>query len=187
MNQQICPVLTTYVQVTTIPPHEYVCVLRSYFDVEREVNLFPDNEEENEEDEVEDVEPARKKYIAIFDEQKASGKLFEPAANHPEWKFVMLWQARKMCREYGRRAKYCDPDMFGMYIYNDWCGWGLQELIENFIVAFDKELKKKGDDQLVRMWVVISALALWVNEADMFHFVGMFLHITRDAGTNMVP
>lgn len=35
--------------------------------------------------------------------------------------------------EWYRRASYCDPDNFDMYIYNDWCAWGLQELQENLV------------------------------------------------------
>jgi hypothetical protein len=38
-----------------------------------------------------------------------------------------------MFSEYRRRSTYCDPDNFGMYIYNDFNGWGLQELMENLV------------------------------------------------------
>ena len=45
----------------------------------------------------------------------------------------MQWSGWKMYSDYKRRAGYCDPDAFGMYIYNDFQGWGIQELIENFV------------------------------------------------------
>lgn len=45
----------------------------------------------------------------------------------------MMWESWKMFCDWRRRAKYCDPDNFGMYICNDWYGWGLQELMENLV------------------------------------------------------
>ena len=35
--------------------------------------------------------------------------------------------------EYERRATYTDPDNFDMYIYNDFHGYGFQELLENLV------------------------------------------------------
>jgi len=43
----------------------------------------------------------------------------------------MMWEGYKTFLDYRRRSNYCDPDNFGMYIYNDFHGWGLQELMEN--------------------------------------------------------
>lgn len=44
-----------------------------------------------------------------------------------------MWKAYKSSHEYSLRAKYCDPDNFDMYIYNDFNGYGLVELIENTV------------------------------------------------------
>ena len=35
----------------------------------------------------------------------------------------------------GRKAKYCDPGGFGMELYQDWQGWGVQEILENMVCA----------------------------------------------------
>ena len=42
----------------------------------------------------------------------------------------MTWDAWKKYDTLQRRAKYCDPDNFNMYIYNDWNSWGIQEIME---------------------------------------------------------
>lgn len=38
-----------------------------------------------------------------------------------------------MALDYNRRASYCNPDNFGMHIYNDWEAWGLQELMDDLV------------------------------------------------------
>jgi len=42
-----------------------------------------------------------------------------------------MWKSWEMVCEWKRLASYTDPDNFKMYIYNDFNGYGLQELIEN--------------------------------------------------------
>jgi hypothetical protein len=73
------------------------------------------------------------KYTKMFDETTKSGILFEPANDHPDWKWTILWEGFKNFSDYRRRAKYCNPDLFEMYIYNDFEGWGLMELMENMV------------------------------------------------------
>ncbi|KAF2829727.1 hypothetical protein CC86DRAFT_367670 [Ophiobolus disseminans] len=109
------------------------------------------------------------KYIKDFNEIKSL--ILEPATDHPDYKWVMLWEGFKSFLDYRRRSNYCNPDSFGMYIYNDFNGWGLQELMENQLVAFDATLKKKDDDALKRTWAAVTALGLWLNEVDMGPFV----------------
>jgi hypothetical protein len=68
-----------------------------------------------------------------------------------------------------------------MHIYNDFQGWGLQELAENQvrvlwsalslanafeILEFEAALKKTGDEAFKQMWHPISGLALCLNEID---------------------
>ncbi|KAF2036205.1 hypothetical protein EK21DRAFT_83909 [Setomelanomma holmii] len=59
-----------------------------------------------------------------------------------------------------------------MYIANDFAGYGLQELMENLIVALDASLKKKDNDALKHTWSIVSALSLFLNEGEMDHFFG---------------
>ena len=57
----------------------------------------------------------------------------KPASEHPEWKWVVMDETWMIMTEWHRRASYCDPDNFDMYIYNDWLAWGLNELHENLV------------------------------------------------------
>ena len=73
------------------------------------------------------------KFVEETNETVMGDIMFEPAKDHPEWKWTVLWEGFKIFTDYKRRAKYCDPDNFGMYIYNDFCGKGLMELMENMV------------------------------------------------------
>ncbi|KAH7090730.1 hypothetical protein FB567DRAFT_626667 [Paraphoma chrysanthemicola] len=146
----------------TIPKYEYVCMPRSHFDYEAENRALSDDEVE--EDELDE------KYQKEFDENKKF--VLEPAKDHPERKWVIMWKSYKLFSEYRKRSRYCDPDNFGMHIYNDFAGHGLQELMENLIIAFDTSLEKKDDDALKQIWATISALSLFLNEVEMGPFIG---------------
>ena len=61
-----------------------------------------------------------------------------------------------------REASYRSPDNFGMYIYNDFEGYGLMEMVENCLVAYHKEFKKKNQN-LKDMWIFHVAFAHWVK------------------------
>ena len=57
----------------------------------------------------------------------------KPASEHPDWYWVVMKGTWLIMTEWHRRASYCNPDLFDMYIYNDWYAWGLQELQENLV------------------------------------------------------
>lgn len=103
------------------PPYEYYCITRHRFDLENENNEKPEDEQLDEDE--------------IYDklQSMASDVSLKPAAEHPEHKWIVMWQTWKMLCEWRRRASYTDPDNFSMYIYNDFNGYGLQELVENFV------------------------------------------------------
>ncbi|KAF9698365.1 hypothetical protein EKO04_003417 [Ascochyta lentis] len=151
-------------QTKDIPEHEYIGMHRPRFDYEIENRLL--GEESKEDDDFDDW------YSSGFDAEKKAGVMLEPAKNHPEHKWCIMWEGFKMFMDYRRRSNYCCPDNFGMYIYNDFEGWGYQELIENFIVAFDASLKKKDDNALKHTWAIVSALSLWLNEIDQGPLIG---------------
>ncbi|KAF3008682.1 hypothetical protein E8E13_009240 [Curvularia kusanoi] len=119
-----------------------------------------------------DMDKTHESYSKGFTEEKKAGVVLEPAKDHPDHKWCIMWEGWKMFMDYRRRANYCDPDNFGMYIYNDFPGWGHQELIQNFIVEFDKMIKKSDEDALKHAWAVVSAMGLWLNEVDQMHLIG---------------
>ncbi|KAF2268149.1 hypothetical protein CC78DRAFT_613362 [Lojkania enalia] len=143
------------------PPYEYICFFRPFFDLKAE-NWESDDDLDG--DELFD------EYRKQFNEQEEKDIALKPAADHKDWKWVIMREGWKIFCDYKRRAKYCNPDNFGMYIYNDWYSWGLLELIENFMfdlskmLAFDKEFRKGTEISRNQMWAIISALGLWLND-----------------------
>ena len=55
------------------------------------------------------------------------------AAEEPGEKWIAMWKTWTMKCDWMRRGSYCDPDNFGMYIHNDFFGYGIQELVENMV------------------------------------------------------
>lgn len=122
---EICKDQAEDEQVSAIPNDEYVVVLQPLFDYEAENRLKGKDMQEGE-----DV-------FEVF-KNEANGEIKrnlidQPAKDYPDRKWVMLWEGWKYLQDCTRRAKYCSPDRFGMYIYNDFEGWGLQELMENMV------------------------------------------------------
>lgn len=118
-------------QTSKIPDHEYIGMHRPHFDYEIENRIL--GEDSKEDEEFDDW------YEAGFKTEIKAGVMLKPAKDHPNHKWVIMWEGYKMFMNYRRRSKYCSPDRFGMYIYNDFEGWGFQELIENFVRGHSKQ------------------------------------------------
>ncbi|KXT04553.1 hypothetical protein AC578_8733 [Pseudocercospora eumusae] len=87
------------------------------------------------------------------------------ASEHPRWKWIMLRESFDLLDAAYKDTDNRDPDTFGMYIYNDFLGYGIIEILENMLRAFNKELKpQKGKGyNYQQMWAVVTALANYVN------------------------
>lgn len=57
----------------------------------------------------------------------------KPASEHPEWKWVMLRESFDLLDTAHKDTDHRDPDVFGMYIYNDFLGYGIIEVLENMV------------------------------------------------------
>ncbi|KAF2197690.1 hypothetical protein GQ43DRAFT_434928 [Delitschia confertaspora ATCC 74209] len=55
-----------------------------------------------------------------------------------------------------------DQERFGMYISNDFTGYGLQEVIENQLAEIRYLMDKKPEPPAVDLWVHFSAIAHWL-------------------------
>lgn len=114
-------------------PHDYICIHRPFFDVEGANWLAwstnPSSHLDNE-------EIFTKRYQPIFEQEVKDGIFKAPPSTHPNHKWVMMWSAWLKTDLLGRKAAYCDPNMFGMYLYNDWHSWGMQEICENMVSRF---------------------------------------------------
>jgi hypothetical protein len=107
-----------------------VCVLRPFFDFKAENAVAAEPQE------LEDVFREYQKQA----EAEIEAKIIDQAArDYPDRKWVMLWEGFQFFEEYRRRVNYCSPDRFGMYIYNDFEGYGYQELMENMVSWCDDD------------------------------------------------
>ncbi|KAF4629512.1 hypothetical protein G7Y89_g8636 [Cudoniella acicularis] len=73
----------------------------------------------------------------------------------------------KLAREQGKR----DQDQRGMCVYNDWNGWGMSELMENFLKDFNKDIFKKNVSPF-KKWTYIEGLACFLKTADLMEWMG---------------
>jgi hypothetical protein len=104
-------------------PYDYYCINRHFFD-------FEDENEDKDDDDQLDEDELGEKYEEMC---KEDNEALKPTAEFPDHKWVALWETWTLICDYRRLATYTCPDMFGMHIYNDFNGYGIQELIENLV------------------------------------------------------
>lgn len=51
--------------------------------------------------------------------------------------------AVKICKKMTAECEKRDQNVVGMYIYNDWTGWGISEVMENHLSDFNRDIFKK--------------------------------------------
>ncbi|KAI4765088.1 hypothetical protein E4T52_00022 [Aureobasidium sp. EXF-3400] len=107
-----------------------------------------------------------------FDEEKAS-ELWADEHNNRKcacfnkertdgWSMMRKAFARKMDAE-TIEIPQRDPDNFNMYVYNDFAGYGYQEVVENNILEFNKVLNSK-DGKTEELWTIVESMVWWMVE-----------------------
>ncbi|KFY69617.1 hypothetical protein V496_00094 [Pseudogymnoascus sp. VKM F-4515 (FW-2607)] len=140
---------------TTESSMRFFCVPRPPWDfiLEHKAPNYDDDEDENVNS------PRERKWTEILKEAR---KIWlKPAAEFPGY----TWTARKLNTKYDIQTQKRDQDLFGMYIYNDFTGYGLQEVIQNQLIAFNKEYTSDKPSPFP-LWYTIEALAWWFNRTD---------------------
>ncbi|KAK6003277.1 hypothetical protein QM012_001122 [Aureobasidium pullulans] len=56
-----------------------------------------------------------------------------------------------------------DPDCFDMYVYNDFAGYGYQEVVENNMAEFNKVLNSKNG-KTEELWTILESMVCWILE-----------------------
>ncbi|KAK8140164.1 hypothetical protein PG984_000230 [Apiospora sp. TS-2023a] len=157
----------------------WYCIARPRFDFENEVNngggdgdgdLPADDEDEDADEDEDEEDKAERLYLA----QRGKKLLGEPVAEHPDHRWFAFWQTWKLFVGWHDAAQWCDPDSFGMYNYNDFNGYGLQEVIERILVAFNDQFKKKQRDEetINHMWAVVAAIVHWLTTEELGPWMG---------------
>ncbi|KAF1811723.1 hypothetical protein P152DRAFT_474446 [Eremomyces bilateralis CBS 781.70] len=139
---------------------EYICLARPWQDREKEWEEDEDWEDEPSEEQMKLLEDEIEKYAE------------KPAEEHPEWKWIITRQGNYLANTYGDDTTRRNPDMMGMYTYNDHAGYGMQEVIENQLIAFKKEFSKKNCDPH-RLWIHLEAMGLYfyINDQMGWHML----------------
>ncbi|EMD96041.1 hypothetical protein COCC4DRAFT_122583 [Bipolaris maydis ATCC 48331] len=144
-------------------PYDYITIHRPLFDVLGENWLAWSS---NPSAHVEEEDVYSKLYKPNFEREKKDGIGGSPPEKHPEHKWVIMREAFNKRDLLARKAHYCNPDNFGMYIYNDWASWGILEIAENMMIEFNKAYQSKAPTRLEDIWVVISTVGIWLNDGE---------------------
>ncbi|KAI1380358.1 hypothetical protein F4677DRAFT_406562 [Hypoxylon crocopeplum] len=139
------------------PPFEYYCMFRPFFDIENE------NEAKDEYDQVDEDDLLYQYNQEIRAEDNIEMKA---ASEHPGHRWIAMWQTWKLFTTWERRATYTNPDFFNMFINKHFHGYGMQEMVENMLIAFNREFRKKKRDKknLKKMWAIVAAIMQWLLE-----------------------
>lgn len=103
-------------------PYEYILMRRSPDDFEEENNAKPTNEQLDEE-----------QIRAEFEKQGKEIPHDTAASTKPDHKWILMRGAWISFADAVRQRGYRSPDAFDMYIYNDFEGYGICEMVDNYV------------------------------------------------------
>ncbi|KAK5682264.1 hypothetical protein LTS10_005390 [Elasticomyces elasticus] len=133
-------------------PTDYLCIDRPCWHFEQEHS----NSEERED--------SIKIHEAYHSDPQTEARWLKPASEYPDWKWVMMKDAYSRSDDLRTKASYCDSEKdFDMYIYNDFHAYGVTEVLDSQLLAFNTAYNKKDTDQ---MWIIASAVAHWRSPED---------------------
>jgi hypothetical protein len=93
----------------------------------------------------------------------------KPAEDYPDHKWIVTQKGFALSLEWLQQVENRHQENFDMYISNDFNGYGICEVMENILLAFAKEEKKKRIDPMA-MWSVVESLALFLRGDHLFHW-----------------
>ena len=119
---------------------EYICIPRLCDD--------DDDDDDDWEDEDKDDEP--KEEISNF------GK---PASDFPDHLWIMTRKGEELTAHLSDEIFNRDQDAHDQYFYNDFSGYGFQEVVENHLLSFDKVMRQKEPDMML-LWAHVESAAI---------------------------
>ena len=119
-------------------PYDYICIHRPFFDVKGANWLAWATDPSAH---LNDDELYSKRYKPIYEQEIKDGIYEAPPSEHEGHKWVIMWSAWLKTDLLGSKAKYCDPNRFGMDLYTDWRGWGMHEIAENIVSEVVQKIK----------------------------------------------
>lgn len=85
----------------------------------------------------------------------------------PEYFYMVSKASTELADQYHAQAEVRDQDNFNMYIYNDFTGYGLQEVIENQLTGINSCIIKRPEPRFVDLWIRLSAFAHWTADRNL--------------------
>ena len=124
---------------------EYLTMCRPFDDIEAEKRA---NDEDYDSEEDEDLNTCG----------TDSCMCKKPYKEHPEWKWIISEKGYNTVKHMRTEAMHRDQDFMDQYQYNDFTGYGFQEMVNNQLQAFHNEYTKKSPDPLT-LWGFITGFA----------------------------
>jgi hypothetical protein len=151
---------------------------RPYDDLklEQEANDEWENEEEEDDGEEDDDEEDDDSDVGFNCDGGETCMCTKPLAEHPEWTWIVTRGGYEMMGALMTAAAYRDQDNFGQYHFNDFTGYGVQEVVENHLGAFNKEWNQATRRPL-GLWQHVESFMLFVR-----HHTGVWFMIDDSHG-----
>lgn len=82
----------------------------------------------------------------------------KPYKEHPDWKWIISKKGFDTVKHMQKEAMHRDQEYMDQYQYNDFTGYGFQEMVNNQLQAFHNEYTKESPDPLT-LWGIITGFA----------------------------
>ncbi|THX45545.1 hypothetical protein D6D06_10435 [Aureobasidium pullulans] len=132
-------------------PYTYITNCAPRFEFESRYNKEHEDDDDFDEEKASELwaDEHNDRKCACFNKDRTDG-----------WTMMRKAFARKMDAE-TIEIPQRDQDMFGMYVYNDFTGYGYQEVVENNMAEFNKVLNDK-DGKTEELWTILESMAWWI-------------------------
>ena len=90
-----------------------------------------------------------------------------PADSHPQYDWVMTKRGFEHALHWMREREKRTQENYEVYVFNDFNGYGIQEVLENMLVKFDEAMAVAGGGQhdvVLGVWAQIEAMGLFLND-----------------------
>ncbi|KAF8244873.1 hypothetical protein K440DRAFT_663178 [Wilcoxina mikolae CBS 423.85] len=86
-------------------------------------------------------------------------------ADGTDYLYYLTTKGYSLLEKMNTQGDACDQDLHGLYINNDFTGYGLVEVLENGIALWEKEWVKKTR-KAEALWSCAEVIAVWINDGD---------------------
>lgn len=149
--------------------NSYICICKPSFIESHSTDEDSEaDSEDNEDIEDNDEDEDKPEKVADNDKPKCDGgkkcPCQKPATEHPEHRWIVTYAGFRKWIVQDTMIAVRNPDLFGMYTFNDHFAYGILETVQNLILDWVEA--KTWQEQ----WAVCEALVLFLLEPDVASF-----------------